>query len=324
MPRLAAAKPTAPGDVIDNHVHLFSLPLLMEMAERPETPKRFKQALKEGKWGRRQAETLPDMTADEIAPWYVERLSAANVSKALIVSVLPDSQYMRDFIHAANGHVHALCNVDPRDPGAPALLEREMAAGFRGVKLYPVNRCYALSDPACRPFFEKANELKANVIIHYGVTVDPTGDLRMADPIDLSPVARDFPEVQFVIAHFGAGWLDSVLRLGYQCKNVCVDTSGTNNWMDYYVPKMTLADVFERALMALGPERVLFGTDSGTTAPYRHWIRYMQQRTLEEMGLSDRDRDLILRGNAARIFRLDEPLLPEGADVGPSKEGSAR
>ena len=84
-----------------------------------------------------------------------------------------------------------------------------MAAGFRGVKLYPVNRCYRLSDPACRPFFEKANELGANMIIHYGVTVDPTGDLHYADPLDLSPVARDFPDLQFVIAHFGAGWLDS-------------------------------------------------------------------------------------------------------------------
>ena len=85
MPNSPAAKPTQPGDVIDTHVHLFSLPLLKEMAERPETPKRFKQALKEGKWGRRQNETLPDMPADEMAVWYAERLSAANVAKALIV-----------------------------------------------------------------------------------------------------------------------------------------------------------------------------------------------------------------------------------------------
>ena len=314
MPRIAAAKPTKPGDVIDTHVHLFSLPLLKEMAERPETPKRFKQALKEGKWGRRANESLPDMPADEMATWYVDRLAAANVAKALIVSVMPDSQFMRDFIREANGHVHALCNVDPRDPRSPDLLEREMAAGFRGVKLYPVNRCFKLSDPKCRPFFEKANELNANIIIHYGVTVDPTGDLNFADPLDLSPVSRDFPDLKFVIAHFGAGWLDSVLRLAYQCKNVCVDTSGTNNWMDYYVPKMTLPEVFERAIMALGPERVLFGTDSGTTAPYRRWIRFMQQRVLEEMGLSDGDRDLILRGNASRIFRLDEPRFPEGSE----------
>ncbi len=299
------APPTRPGDVIDAHVHLFTLPLMMEWADKPDTPARFKQAIKEGKWGRRPAD-LPDLDPEQAARWYAERLSAAGVAKALIVSVLPDSQYTRDFIAAAKGHVHVLCNVDPRDPLAPELLEREMAAGFRGVKLCPVNRCYRLSDPAYRPLFEKANELKANFIIHYGVTVDPTGDLRYADPIDLSPVARDFPDVTFVIAHFGAGWLDSVLRLAYQCKNVCVDTSGTNNWMDYYVPKLTLSDVFERCLSSMGPERVLFGTDSGTTAPYREWIKYQQIRTIEELGLTANDTDLILRGNALRIFRLEE------------------
>ncbi len=314
MPRIVPAEPTKPGDVIDAHVHLFTVGLLEEAISKMEnTPKRFREGLKTRKWGRRGDQTLPDLSPEETASWYIDRLTAANVAKALVVSVMPDNQWTRDFLVAAQGHVHALCTVDPRDSGAPALLEREMAAGFRGVKLYPVNRCYRLSDPACRPFFEKADELGANLIIHYGVTVDPTGDLRYADPLDLSPVARDFPDLQFVIAHFGAGWLDSVLRLGYQCKNVSVDTSGTNNWMDYYVPKMTLAEVFERALTALGPERVMFGTDSGTTAPYRTWIRFMQQRTVEEMGLSAKDRDLILRGNASRVFRLDEPLAPMGS-----------
>ena len=304
---LEPAPPTRPGDVVDAHVHLFTVGLLEEVLSKqpPEAMTRFRQALKERKFGRR-GDTLPDMTPEQTACWYVERLHSADVAKALVVAVMPDTQWTRDFLVAAKGHVHALCNVDPRDPGAPDLLAREMAAGFKGVKLLPVNRCYHLSDPACRPFFEAANELRANLIIHYGVTVDPTGDLRYADPIDLSPVARDFPDLTFVIAHFGAGWLDSVLRLTYQCKNVCVDSSGTNNWMDYYVPKMTLAEVYERCLTALGPERVLFGTDSGTTAPYRTWIRKMQQRTLEELGLSAEDRDLILRGNAVRIFGLDD------------------
>ena len=304
---LEPAAATQSGDVIDAHTHLFTVGLLEEFlsTQPPEAMQRFRTAVKERKFGRR-GDTLPDMSPEQVAAWYVERLNASDVAKALVVSVMPDTQYTRDFIVAAKGHVHALCNVDPRDPGAPALLEREMAAGFKGVKLLPVNRCYHLSDPACRPFFEKASELSANVIIHYGVTVDPTGDLRYADPLDLSPVARDFPDLSFVIAHMGAGWLDSVLRLAYQCKNVCVDTSGTNNWMDYYVPKMSLSEVFERALTALGPERILFGTDSGTTAPYRTWIRWMQQRTFEEMGLSAADLDLVMRGNASRIFRLDE------------------
>jgi predicted TIM-barrel fold metal-dependent hydrolase len=75
--------------------------------------------------------------------------------------------------------------------------------------------------------------------------------------------------------------------------------------MDYDQHGFTLAEVFDRALTALGPERVLFGTDSGTTAPYRKWIAYQQRRTLEELGVSDRDRDLVLRANAVRIFRLE-------------------
>ncbi len=310
------AGPTRPGEAIDAHVHLFTVGLLQEWVDTlpPEQGARFRDALKRRQFGRRN-DVLPEMSPQETACWYAERLRAADVAKALVVSVAPDNQWTRDFLVAAKGHVHALCNLDPRDPGAPALLEREMAAGFRGVKLLPVNRSFSLSDPACRPFFEKADELGANIIIHYGVSVDPTADLRFADPVDLSPVARDFPGITFVIAHFGAGWLDSVLRLSYQCKNVCVDSSGTNNWLDIYVPRLTLADVFERCLTAMGPERILFGTDSNTTAPYRRWIRWMQERTLEEMGLPDAHRDLIMRGNAARIFRLDEPLLPEGASA---------
>ncbi len=305
-----AARATQPGEVIDAHVHLFTVGLLQEYLDKdPTANERFREALKQRRFGRRN-DVLPDMSPEQTACWYVERLKAAGVAKALVVSVVPDNQWTRDFLVAAKGNVHALAAIDPRLPDAPEWLEKEMAAGFRGVKLLPVNRSYRLSDPECRPFFEKANELGANLIIHYGVTVDPGGDLGYADPIDLSPVARDYPDLHFVIAHFGAGWLDSVLRLAYQCKNVSVDTSGTNNWMDYYVPKMTLAEVFERCLTAMGPERIMFGTDSNTTVPYRTWIRFMQQRTLEEMGLSENDRDLILRGNAARVFRLDEPLLP--------------
>ena len=305
---LAPALPTRPGEVIDAHTHLFTVGLLEEVLskEPPQAMKRFREGLKSRKWGRPGREqTLPELTPEETASFYVDRLAAAGVSRAVVMSVMPDSQWTRDFVVAAKGHVHALCNIDPRDSGAADLLEREMAAGFKGVKLLPVNRCYRISDPACRPFFEKANELKASICVHYGVTVDPTGDLRYADPIDLSPVARDFPEIPFVIAHFGAGWLDSVLRLAYQCKNVCVDTSGTNNWMDYHVPKMTLAEVFERTLTAIGPERVLFGTDAGTTAAYRTWIKFQQVWTMEEMGLSDHDRDLILRANAVRVYQLE-------------------
>jgi predicted TIM-barrel fold metal-dependent hydrolase len=302
---LPPAPPTRPGDVIDAHTHLFTVGLLEEMLEQqpPEAMKRWREALKRRQWGRRN-DVLPDMSPEDCARWYADRIHAAGVARAVVMSTFGGTEWTKAFLEAANGHVLALSGVDPRDPAAPAQLERDIAAGFKGVKLYPVNRCYRVSDPACRPFFEKVAELGVPVTVHYGVTVDPTGDMRFADPTDLSPVARDFPDTPFVIAHFGAGFLPEVLRVAYQCKNVCVDSSGTNNWMDYFVPRMTLADVFERCLASIGPQRIMFGTDSGTTAPYREWIKFQQTRVLEELGLSDHERDLILRANAVRIFNL--------------------
>ena len=306
MTPLEPAGPTRPGDIVDAHCHLFSVPMFAEyVAAHPDENPRYQKALKDrkiGRWG----DAIPDMSAEDIAEWYVERLRNGGVDKALVVSVMPDVQYMRDFIVAAKGHIHALCNLDPRSPEAPELLEREMEAGFKGVKLLPVNRCYRLSDPACRPLLDKAAELGVNFIIHYGVSVAPEVDMGYADPIDLSPVARDYPDTMFVIAHFGAGYLDQVLKLAYQCKNVCVDTSGTNNWMDFMANPMTLELAFQRCLESIGPERILFGTDASTLKPYRTWIAFQQRRILEEMGVLDEHRDLILRGNAVRIFGLDD------------------
>jgi predicted TIM-barrel fold metal-dependent hydrolase len=220
------------------------------------------------------------------------------------MSLAPDNQWMRDFLDAADGHAVGAARMDPRSPESVRLLDREVKAGFRGVKLLPVNMAYHLSDPVCRPFFDRLEEHGLPCTIHYGVSVDAGSDLRFADPIDLSPVARDHPGIPFVIAHFGAGWFEQVLRLAYQCPNIHVDTSGTNNWIDSSVPRITLAEVFEIALGALGPERVLFGTDSGTTAPYRQWLAFQQRRILEELGVSAIDRDRVLRGNAARLFGL--------------------
>ena len=305
MTEQKAAPATKPGDTVDAHMHLFTLAVMEEMIASMPHMKRFQKAVKDRKWGRRgEHMNLPELDPVQMAEWYAARLDDAGIAKGIVVATGP-SAYMVDFIKASAGRVSVLASVDPFAPDAADQVERACADGFKGFKLYPVNRCYHLSDPKARPFFDRACELGMSFIIHYGVTVDPTGDLRFADPIDLSPVARDYPENSFVIAHFGAGWIDAVLKVAYQCKNVCVDTSGTNNWLDNYVPRMTLPEVFEAALIALGPHRILFGTDSGTTAPYRKWLTFQQRRILEELGLSDHDRDLILRANAVRIFKID-------------------
>ena len=83
--RTGPGRVTGPGDVVDAHVHLFSLPLFREFVEKnPETSARWKNALEDGKWGRR-GETLPDLDASQMAEWYAARLDDAGIAKALVV-----------------------------------------------------------------------------------------------------------------------------------------------------------------------------------------------------------------------------------------------
>lgn len=296
--------PAQSGEIIDAHLHVVTVGLLEEYLSSMESPPPgFREALARRQYGRKVG-VLPKLDPAHAAEWYGGELEKAGVARGVVMSLAPDNQWLRDFLAASGGRLVGCARIDPRRTDAVDLLNREYEAGFRGVKLLPVNMAYSLADPACRPFFDRLDELGLPATIHYGVSVDAGSDLRFADPVDLSPVARDHPNVNFVVAHFGAGWINGVLRLAYQCKNVFVDTSGTNNWAEGTVPAMSLEQVFDSALTALGPERIVFGTDSSTTAPYRSWIAYQQRRTLEEMGVSEAHRDLIMRGNAARLYGL--------------------
>ena len=92
---------------------------------------------------------------------------------------------------------------------------------------------------------------------------------------------------------------------GAQCTNVHVDTSSTNSWMKTQPGRITLAEVFDRALGVFGAERILFGTDSTVfPAGWRHERRAEQAEALDSLGVSPEDRAAIFAGNAARLLKL--------------------
>jgi uncharacterized protein len=83
---------------------------------------------------------------------------------------------------------------------------------------------------------------------------------------------------------------------------VHLDTSSSNAWIKYH-PGLTLADVFRRALDVVGPDRLLFGSDSSFFP--RGWVKdvYEQQAAaLAEIGAGADVREKIFSGNFARIF----------------------
>ena len=251
-----------------------------------------------------EAQMLDIDAAAMVQRWH-EMLDTAGIAQGVFMGFAPSCDYMREVCALSGGRLHAFTSVVPTQADAAEAVRRDVANGFVGVKLYPVVRRFRVNDPAAYEVYRAAEEMGVPVLIHFGFSTDPTADLAYGNPLDLNPVARDFPEVSFVVAHFGAGYFREVLALGYQVPNVHVDTSGTNNWTRYMPYQLSLKDVFAKAFDTLGVERVLFGTDSGGGhSGYRTSVLGAQLDVLEQLGLSATERDLVMAGNAQRVMRL--------------------
>ena len=86
------------------------------------------------------------------------------------------------------------------------------------------------------------------------------------------------------------------------CPNVHLDTSSSNSWI-CYTPGLTLEQVFKTALDVVGPDRLIFGTDSSFFPRGWHQTIYDQQRTaLNAIGVGEPVQKKIFGENFARLF----------------------
>jgi predicted TIM-barrel fold metal-dependent hydrolase len=125
-------------------------------------------------------------------------------------------------------------------------------------------------------------------------------DMRFSNPLDLHAIALRYPQVNFVVPHFGAGHFREALMLADLCPNVYLDTSSSNSWMRY--EGLDLPAVFRRALEVAGPARLLFGTDSSFfPRGWNYEIFEQQTHALLELGISGSDARQILGENLLKL-----------------------
>lgn len=128
-------------------------------------------------------------------------------------------------------------------------------------------------------------------------------------PLVLQNVARGFPEVPFIVPHFGCGYPRELLHLMWVCGNVYVDTSGSNEWMRWMPYPLDLKSLFAKFLDTVGPRRIIFGTDSSWfPRGFAHKYLAAQTAACRQLGVADADLRLIFAGNAVRLLKL---ALPE-------------
>jgi predicted TIM-barrel fold metal-dependent hydrolase len=194
-------------------------------------------------------------------------------------------------------------------PGAAEELRRGVdELGLKGYKLLGPMTDYPFEDPALRGVWEFCAERGLPVLIHFGFLGRGGGVVQhpRMSPLSLFTVARDFPEIPFVIPHFGAGYWQDLLALCWSLPNILIDTSGSNQWMRWMPYRLTLEDLFAKAYETIGPERVLFGSDS-SYFPRGFSQRYLQDqlRVCYTLNFPEEDIRKIFGGNAASLLGLD-------------------
>ena len=194
--------------------------------------------------------------------------------------------------------------------GVDEELERAVAKlGLRGYKLIASSQTRPIDDRSLFPVWEVAERLEVPVLIHFGVLGGgggPARDLRNMNPLTLWEVASSFPLLNFVIPHFGACYFRELLQLCWSCSNVLIDTSGSNQWMRWMPYDLTLKDLFRKAIATVGPDRIIFGTDSSyfPRGFSRDYLRE-QLKACYQIGLEQNSIDKIFHKNAARLLKLE-------------------
>jgi uncharacterized protein len=299
----------------DSHCHFLS--------------RRCFEALGREKYGQEAAISVEEIASeigceapgepDALAKVWCAELDRQHVTRAALIASAPgDEDSVAIAVSKHPDRFVGFFMFNPVAPGPGDRLERAFAElGLRCACLFPALHRYELDTPAVTTVFEAAAKHQGVVFVHCGYLSIETRtrlklpfrlDLRRGDPMALAAVAAEFPTVPVIIPHFGAGFLREALMAADVCPNIYLDTSSSNGWIKY-ASGLNLTEVFRRALGVVGPDRLIFGTDSSLFPPGWRRVIYGAQRTaLDELGIEKQSTAKIFGENFERIF----PARPGG------------
>jgi predicted TIM-barrel fold metal-dependent hydrolase len=252
-------------------------------------------------------------STEALADRWAESLTEAGVGRAILIGSVPgeEEQIARALTRHPDRFVGAFM-LDPTQEGALTRVAWALTQpGMRVVCLFPAMHGYSPSDPRVLGLAEQVASSGAVLFVHCGVLtvgirkklgLPSAFEARHGNPLELQGLALRHPSLPIIVPHFGAGFFRELLMVADTCPNLFVDTSSSNAWMKYS-PGLTLRHVFSQTLAVLGPERLLFGTDSSFFP--RGWhaaIRDAQLAILDDLAVSHVDRQAICAGNFDRLF----------------------
>jgi predicted TIM-barrel fold metal-dependent hydrolase len=172
---------------------------------------------------------------------------------------------------------------------------RQLDLGAVALKVHPVHAGVAANDRALYPAYALCQERGVPVVVHCGTSTFPGALNQYGDPVLLDDVLRDFRRLDVVLAHGGRGWwYDAAAFLALTNERVWLELSG--------LPPSRLKAYYARHNWARLTGRMIFGTDW----PGIPGIA-TNARAVAALCPDDATADLVLAGNAVRVYKLQLP-----------------
>ena len=199
------------------------------------------------------------------------------------------NEFVADYVAGHDGRAIGLASVHPADPGAPTEFERALVElGLKGLKISPTYQAIDPRSLACWRLYEIAEHYRVPVMFHCGGAY--TGALEWADPCLLDKAAMAFPDLNFIVAHFGQPYMEQVAILMRKNPNVFADLSAR-----FHRP-WQLYNGIMHAIEYKVTDRLLFGSDFP--------VRTTRQAIDEFRGIND-------WGSGANIPSIPEEIITD-------------
>ncbi len=157
--------------------------------------------------------------------------------------------------------------------------------GFKGVKLHPDFQKFYIDGENAEKFYRVIGD-RLPILFH-------TGDNRFefSKPIRLVKMAKKYPQVNFIAAHFGGYrcWNDAYMYRGLP--NVYFDTCSSLPFISPYKAK--------EIIDMLGAERFFFSTD------FPMWDAEAELERFNKIPLNKKEREMIFSGNIKKLLKID-------------------
>jgi uncharacterized protein len=205
-------------------------------------------------------------------------------------------QAAEDMAALSSDRVRFAANVNPHlHYPVEDELARQLALGAVACKVHPVHAGFPANDRAMYPAYALCEEAGIPLVVHCGTSTFPGAVNTYADPVLLDDVLRDFRSLQVVLAHGGRGWwYDAAAFLALAHERVWIELSG--------LPPSRLPDYYARQSWPRLSRKMIFGTDwPGVPGIARN------ARAVAALCPSPEVADLVLAGNAARVYNLPLP-----------------